>query len=101
MAWNAGMTPELEKAACELLRRRISAPGQNSKQPKVTKKTDEPVVMARRAATITQVEIRRAIRAAKQEGWRVVRLIMPGGVVVEISETPAPLPEEPEEDFEL
>lgn len=45
-------------------------------------------IVPRRPATITQADVARAIRAAKQEGWRSVRIITPTGATIEIGETP-------------
>ena len=45
--------------------------------------------MPRRAATVTQADLARAIRAAKQEGLHPVRIVISAaGATIEISETP-------------
>lgn len=44
--------------------------------------------MSRRPAAVTQADVRRAIRAAKQEGWHSVRVTVPGGATIEIAEAP-------------
>ena len=44
--------------------------------------------MPRRPAAITQADVARAIRAAKQEGWRAVRLVLPSGATIEIGDNP-------------
>lgn len=57
--------------------------------------------MPRRPAAITQADVARAIRAAKQEGWRAVRLVLPSGATIELNDSPqvpqapAPAPVEP------
>lgn len=42
--------------------------------------------MPRARAAVTQADVARAIRAAKQEGWHSVRIVMPGGGVIELGE---------------
>lgn len=45
--------------------------------------------MPRRAATVTQADVARVIRAAKQEGLHLVRIVITAeGASIEISETP-------------
>jgi hypothetical protein len=45
--------------------------------------------MPRRAATVTQADVARAIRAAKQEGMHPVRIVLTGtGASIEIRDTP-------------
>ncbi len=44
--------------------------------------------MPRKAASINQADIARAIRVAKQQGWNVVRITTPAGGTIEISESP-------------
>lgn len=53
--------------------------------------------MSRRPAAITQADVARAIRAAKAEGWRGIRLVLPKGAVIEITEQPVTAPEQPVE----
>lgn len=57
--------------------------------------------MSRRAASVTQADVARAIRAAKQEGWHVVRIVTPRGATIEIGDIPdIPSPPEPEAELE-
>ena len=45
--------------------------------------------MPRRAAIVSQADVARAIRAAKQEGMHPVRIVLtPAGASIEIRETP-------------
>ena len=47
--------------------------------------------MSRRAATVTQADVARVIRAAKAAGLTVVRVVArPDGVSVETSDAPLP-----------
>lgn len=47
--------------------------------------------MPRRAATVTQADVARAIRAAKQEGLTVTRIVVrPDGAFVETADAPEP-----------
>jgi hypothetical protein len=51
--------------------------------------------MPRRAATFTQADVARAIRAAKQAGANSVEVRPDGTIVVLLKSTPAVAPEEP------
>ena len=44
--------------------------------------------MSRKPAAFTQIDLVRAIRAAEREGWHVVRVITPGGAMIEIERNP-------------
>lgn len=53
--------------------------------------------MSRRPATVTQADVARAIRAARQAGLTVVRVVArPDGVAIETADAPAPPPAKPE-----
>jgi len=62
--------------------------------------------MPRRAAIVSQADVARAIRAAKQEGMHPVRIVLtPAGASIEIRDTPdihsAPEPETKLESLEV